>query len=249
MNQTEQGEAPVAPGSEAWAALPALELNATALDRNRIVSHDGQHPARTSFDILRTRLLRLLADNHWKRLAITSSKKGAGKTFVALNLALSLARNPDNRVMLVDLDLRAPGLAKTLHWREPKLIEGFLAGEVAAEDYFLRIGGNLMVGLNTQRVPNSSELILSAAARRSLDEAIERFQPTVVLYDLPPLMVSDDTIGVLNLVDGALLVAAAGETRAREITECERLVLEHTHLLGVILNKGEDGDAEQYGYG
>ena len=105
-----------------------------------------------------------------------------------------------------------------------------------------------MIGLNTQRIRDSAELVQSEAAAQSLDQSIQRFRPDVVLYDLPPLMVSDDAIGVLNLVDCALLIAAAGETRAKEIAQAEQLILEHTHLLGVILNKGEKGDTDQYGY-
>ncbi len=81
-----------------------------------------------------------------------------------------------------------------------------------------------------------------------LDATIAEFQPTIVIYDLPPLMVSDDTIGVLDYVDGALLIAAAGETKTKEIAESERLIIEHTNLLGVILNKGEQSDAKKYYY-
>lgn len=252
--ETTQAAAPPTPAprttsqAEPWSALTPLEISARTLDRNRIVSLEGNHPARAAFDILRTRLLRLLKDNNWSRIAITSPSKGAGKTFTSLNLALSLARNPDNRVMLVDLDLRAPGLAKLINWREPKHIERFLSGGIRAEEHFVRFGENLMIGLNTQRVRDSADLIHSEAARINLDETIQRFQPTVVLYDLPPLKAADDAIGVLNFVDGALLLAVSGRTHAREIAEAERLILEHTHLIGVVLNQADDTDTDQYKY-
>ena len=53
---------------------------------------------------------------------------------------------------------------------------------------------------------------------------------------------------MLDHVDGALLIAAAGETSTKEIAESERLILEHTNLLGVILNKGEQADTKKYYY-
>lgn len=231
-----------------WSSVKAMEVDQNALDRSRVVSLSDDHPARISFDILRTRLTKLLRENNWSRIAVTSSTKGEGKTFVSLNLALSLARNQDHRVLLFDLDLRAPGLSKVLHASEALRIDNFLRGGVEPKSYFRRIEDNLLVALNSRRVPNSAELIQSESAKEVLDATIEEFQPTIVIYDLPPLMVSDDTIGVLEYVDGALLVAAAGETKTKEIAESERLIIEHTNLLGVILNKGEQTDAKKYYY-
>lgn len=231
-----------------WASVSALAVDQKAMDRSRVVSLSDDHPARISFDILRTRLTKLLRENNWSRIAVTSSTKGEGKTFVSLNLALSLARNQDHRVILFDLDLRAPGLSKVLHASETLRIENFLRGGIEPASYFRKIEDNLLIGLNSRRVPNSAELIQSESAKEVLSATIEEFKPTIVIYDLPPIMVSDDTIGVLDYVDGALLVAAAGETKTKEIAESERLIVEHTNLLGIILNKGEQTDAKKYYY-
>ena len=244
------GETPAAASEidALWSSVSPLEIDERAMNRSRVVSFAGQHPARISFDILRTRLTKMLRENDWSRLAVTSSTKGEGKTFVSLNLAMSLARNRDNRVMLLDLDLRAPGLSRVLHTREALFVDEFLHGEIDPRDYFRSIEDNLIVGLNSRIVPNSAELIQSETAETVLNATIDFFQPTIVIYDLPPIMVSDDTIGVLDYADGALLVAAAGETNTREIAESERLILEHTNLLGIILNKGEQTDTKKYYY-
>ena len=115
----QSADAPVANGGGAgaspdgigdlWSSIDPLDVDQQAMDSSRVVSFAGDHPARTSFDILRTRLTKLLRESDWSRIAVTSSTKGEGKTFVSLNLALSLARNRDNRVMLLDLDLRGAG--------------------------------------------------------------------------------------------------------------------------------------------
>lgn len=235
-------------GSDLWSLISELKVDQKVLERSHAVSLADHHPACISFDILRTRLTKLLRENNWSRIAVTSSAKGAGKTFISLNLALSLARNPDNRVMLLDFDLRAPGLSKALHACESLRVDRFLSGEVDPKDYFRRIKDNLIVGLSSSSIPNSAELIQGEGAKEVLEATIKKFHPTIVIYDLPPLMVSDDAIGVLDYVDAALLIAAAGETRTKEIAESEQLILEHTNLLGVILNKGEKSDTKKYYY-
>lgn len=231
-----------APGGPALADRRALWTALEPLAARFDEGGDAADPTRAAFDMLRIRLLRLLSDNNWSRIAITSARRGVGKTFVSLGLARALARNPDVRVMLLDFDFHAPGVAAALGAGNARQMEAFLAGEVRAEDHFLRLGENLMVGLNSAPAGGAGGPLLGGAARAALDDAIARYRPTVVLFDLPPLRSGGDAIGVLDHVDGALLIAEAGATRAREIVECEQLIVEHAHLIGVLLNKAEAGD-------
>ncbi len=233
-----------------WAALEEVTLDAAPLQRRRIVSYQKSDPAHILFDVLRTRLLKVFKDNGWSRLAITSPTKGCGKTFVAANLALSLARQAECRTVLIDMDLKIPDIARTLGLTKPLLIEWYLTGQTRPEAYFRRIGTNLALGLNTERVRDSAELIQDECSAQALARMRELYRPDAVIYDLPPMLVSDDTIGFLPQVDCVLLIAAAGQTKVAEIEECERLLGEATNFPGVLLNKCEDktSDAYQYGY-
>ena len=74
------------------------------------------------------------------------------------------------------------------------------------------------------------------------------YRPNVVIFDLPPMLTSDDVLAFLPNVDGLLLVVGGGATKASEIEECERLMAEHTNFLGVVLNKAEDGGTATYRY-
>jgi protein-tyrosine kinase len=237
-----------APGANPWLALPEIALEPRTLLRERIVTRDKSDPAHIAFDALRTRLLKALHDNGWTRVAITSPTKGCGKTMVSCNLAFSLARQPETRCMLIDLDLRLPQLAERLGQRDGPAIEPYLVGEVAPRDYFRRAGANLAIGLNTVRVWNAAELVQSRRVAATLAASLELFRPNVVLFDLPPMLTSDDVLAFLPNVDGVLLVVAGGETRAGEIEECERLMAEHTNFLGVVLNKAEDYALPPYRY-
>ena len=90
--------------AQVWDALEEVALTQAALDANNLFLQANPHPAAAAFDILRSRLLHEVAEKQWHRIAITSPGPGCGKSFVAANLALSLARRPGSRTALVDLD-------------------------------------------------------------------------------------------------------------------------------------------------
>ena len=241
-----------APAADPWAALDEITLDPRVLLRERIVTRDKSDPAHIAFDALRTRLLKALHDNRWSRVAITSPTKGCGKTMVSCNLAFSLARQPETRCMLIDLDLRVPQVAQRLGQRsgqgDPPAIEPYLLGEVPARDYFRRAGTNLAIGLNAARVWNAAELVQSRRVAETLAASWQLYRPNVVIFDMPPMLTSDDVLAFLPNVDGVLLVVGGGETKAGEIEECERLMAEHTNFLGVVLNKAEDSGMPSYRY-
>ena len=237
-----------AAAGDPWAALEEITLDPRVLLRERIVTRTKSDPAHIAFDALRTRLLKALHDNGWSRVAITSPTKGCGKTMVACNLAFSLARQPETRCMLIDLDLRAPQVAQRLGQREAQAIEPYLIGEVAPRDYFRRSGANLAIGFNGARVWNAAELVQSSRVAATLAATLDLFRPNIVVFDMPPMLTSDDVLAFLPNVDGVLLVAGGGETKASEIEECERLMAEQTNFLGVVLNKAEDSSLPPYRY-
>lgn len=231
-----------------WNGIEPLELTQRDLERHRIVTQDRTDRAHVAFDVLRTRLMRAFQKHGWSRLGITSPNPRCGKTFVATNLALSLSRQSDLRVVLMDLDLRKPRIAETLGIRHPEPAKWFLSGDVPAEDYLRRVGHNLAVGLNGERVRDAAELLLAPRTASALETMLATLAPDVVIYDLPPLLTSDDVLGFLPQLDCVLLVVGGGRTRPEQVSECERLLADQTHLLGVLLNQAEGADPSRYGY-
>ncbi|MEM7026551.1 MAG: CpsD/CapB family tyrosine-protein kinase, partial [Pseudomonadota bacterium] len=226
----------------AWEALEEIQLDPTHLERNRVISHAKSEPAYLAFDVLRTRILSAFAKHGWHRLGITSPNKSSGKTFVSTNLALSLTRQQNQRALLMDMDLRLPNVAKTLGVSQVEPAQWFLSGDVPAAEYLRRIGPNLAVGLNDKRVRDSAELILDPSTGEALANMRELLAPDIEVYDLPPILACDDVMGFLPQVDCILLVIGGGSTRPEEVAECERILTDQTHLLGVLLNKAEDQD-------
>lgn len=233
-SSTSGGKAQVETGP--WAELAELTLDPKVLERNRVVAmHPNQNAA--SFDLMRTNLIRALRSNGWSRVAITSPTQGCGKSTVALNLAFSLARMADTRVLLLDLDLRHPSLRNILGAEPKQNFAGMLASGVIDYGQILRCGPNLAIGLNANPMESPAELLSAARTADIVDEIETKLRPDVILFDMSPMLANDDAISFLDQVDCALMVAAADETTVTEVDRCGKDLAKRTQVLGVVLNK------------
>jgi len=229
-----------------WAALPQVDPNARTLQRNRIVAYHGGKDA-VHFDVMRTKLLQQMRANNWRRLAITSPGAGCGKSTTCMNLAFSLARQPDVRTILAEVDLRRPSLAKMLGLRSPHSFANVLDGSARFEDNAVRYGSNLAFATNLSVAKNPSELLQGQKVSQVLADIEAWYEPTLTIFDMPPMLVSDDAMAFVGKVDCVLLVAAAETTTIQEVDVCERDLASQTNVLGVVLNKCRYMD-RKYGY-
>lgn len=228
-----------------WAP-PLVHLNRKHLEANRIISAAGDDPTHTAFDILRTRVQKSRQDSMWKSIVVTSPTAGCGKTMVALNLAYSLSRMPKCRTVLLDLDLKKPAVAKTLGVTASGSVGQFLVGKGEAGDCFLKVNESLVVGVNTDRIRHSSELLQSPRMDELLSFVWDHLSPDVLLFDLPPMRGCDDALAFLPQADKALLVIAAGATTGPELDECEHQISQLDKLLGIVMNKCESHTGDYY---
>ncbi|GGE20805.1 Chromosome partitioning ATPase, Mrp family, contains Fe-S cluster [Gemmobacter megaterium] len=226
-----------------WSDLPILRLDAAqALTNHLIISH-REDPVGLLYDHLRTRLLQAMQERGWTRVAVAAPTRGCGASTVAANLALALARRPSGRTVLIDLDLRQPALAAMFGHPDPGPLREILTGEQPIEAHFCRIGRTLALGLNGRPEQDSSELLQEPETADALEAAMEDLSPDVTIYDLPPVLESDDVLAFLPEVDGILLVADGTRTTADQMRDCERLLKDRTHIIGVVLNRAEDSPA------
>jgi Mrp family chromosome partitioning ATPase len=240
-------QAGLRPASPIWAELAPFEPDPGLMQRNRIVTFDRGNSVHTTFDMMRTKTLRLMREKGWTALGITSPTTGCGKTTMLANLAFSFAHQPDMRTVMMDVDLRRPALGKLLGVNQPQSMASVLQGARDVAGNFVRYGDNLAIGTNAKGIRSSSELLQHVATAQTLADLKAQFQPDIMLFDLPPMLVNDDVMAFTPLLDCVLLVAAAERSRIDEIDKCEHDLSEHTNVLGVVLNKcrypGED-----YGY-
>lgn len=238
----------VSPSTPSSFAPPLVTLDPKLMERNRIVSFNSDDPNHVSFNLLRTRIRKVMTDSRWKTIGITSPTPDCGKTMIAINLALSLARSPELNVVLLDLDLKKPSVAKTIGTQSEASLGSFLRGRAKAEDCFVRVAPNLTIGLNGGRLPDSSELIQSQKLADLFRFIEARLSPDIVLIDLPPMGSGDDTLAILPQIDTAMLVIAAGKTTVKEVDNCERQISETGKFLGVVLNKSKAESSNHYYY-
>lgn len=198
--------------------------------------------------MLRTKVLQMMRDKGWTRLAVTSPNASCGKTTLSLCLAYSIARQPEQRVAVIEMDLRRPNVAATLGLpRGAAQFSKVLEGREPAQDHLVKISENILVGANHTSARHPSELLQSDTMRDALKTLEETYKPTIVIFDMPPMLVSDDMMGFADNVDCALLVAAAESTTISEVDNCEREISQRTNVLGVVLNKCRYMGKE-YGY-
>jgi len=214
-----------------------LSLNYDRMAKNRIVALNKNNHLSITFDILRTQIIEKMAKNNWRTIAITSPVPECGKTMVSINLAMSIAHQTNRTAMLVDFDLRRPSISKYLGLPSNTSLNDVLAGEATIEDSLVNPGLERLVILPTERpVKNSSEVLSSRKVSNLVTELRERYVERIVIFDLPPLLGSDDAMIMMSQVDCVLVVVGNGMVSKAELTESMRYV-DSGKLLGTVLNK------------
>jgi Mrp family chromosome partitioning ATPase len=233
---------------ESKGSIQEVELDFAHLQSERIVAYDGNDARSRSFDILRTEVLRSMDLKGWKTVAVTSPTPGCGKTLTAINLALSMARQPERQVFLADLDLRKPKVGPCLGLNCPEGTLGIVEGRIELHSAIIRAraGGSRLDVLPTAPTLQSSDLLGSRAMKMLLQDIAGYDQSRIVIIDLPPILAGHDVISVLPEVDCVLLVAAVGTSTIAEIEECNRH-LQATDVVRFVLNKVPES-ATNYGY-
>jgi protein-tyrosine kinase len=217
----------------------AIELDPTRLETQRIFAHDGKDARSRSFDMLRTGILRSMDSKGWTTLAVTSPTPSCGKTFTAINLALSMSRQRERQVLLADLDLRRPHVSNYLGIKCGGAgIVDVVEGGIQLQDAVVsaHAGDSKLEILPTTPASNPADMVGSSGMRTLLEQITRPSQSRVVIIDLPPLLIGHDAISILPHVDCVVVVAAVGTTKVSEIKECNRY-LEATNVIKFVLNK------------
>ncbi|WP_129775433.1 CpsD/CapB family tyrosine-protein kinase [Peristeroidobacter soli] len=227
-----------------------VTLDRAVLDDNSILPQITDPGALRGYKILRTRLLRRLEANQWHSFAVTGATPGEGKTLTSINLAMAFAQDPNTWVVLVDLDLHRPKVASYLGLNNSlgeRGLTDFLLGDATFEQIMYSPAGmdRLAIIPNFQTVANASELLASPR----MDELVQTLEAEtprrVVIFDMPPVLASDDVLAFSPQVDGMLLVVAEGLT-SRDSLKSAKSLLQEMNLLGVVLNRSEAQDDGAY---
>ena len=214
-----------------------VELDDKHIEANRVIAGRSDDQRVEVYRQLRTQVLQTLSDNQWNTLAITSPMKNAGKTLTSINLAISLAKEVNHSVLLVDLDLTQPDVHKTMGFEVEYGLLDVLNGDANVEWALVNPNMQRLVILPCQPTDEySSEILTSPDMADLLHELRTRYENRILIFDLPPLLRNDDALKFIPFVDATLMVVEAGTTTPEQL-ERSRYLMKNTNLIGSILNK------------
>jgi len=225
----------------------SVQIEDNFLEAHHIIAHHTRNQDADTFRILRTKILQIMSQGGMKTLGITSANYGDGKTTIGLNLAVSIALDLKQTVLLVDLDLRKPSVPEYLGLQPQYGISDYFLHNVPIAKCFLRPSFDRFTILPAGQVmDNSSEVLGSPQMAALADELKTRYDDRIIIYDLPPTLVQDDPIAFLPHVDAVLLVVNDGVTKINELKHALN-VLSGTNVIGTVLNHpGEKKKSKLY---
>jgi protein-tyrosine kinase len=215
----------------------SVSLSKHTLMDNRVVAAFDTDERAEPYRQLRTQILQKFRENSWRTLAITSAQQGAGKTLTSVNLAIALAKEVNQTVLLVDMDFKGPNILDVLGLEAEVGLVEHLKGEVPLQDILVNPGLDRLTILPALPAQGTtSEILSSPVMKAALDEIVNRYSDRIIVFDLPPLLRDDDALVFTPYADTTLLVVESGVTTPQEMERCVQL-LEGTNILGTILNK------------
>jgi capsular exopolysaccharide synthesis family protein len=216
------------------------------LDRLLVAALAPTSLAAEQYRSLRTRLKRAETGRNLRTIAITSPAKGDGKSLTAANLALTMAQEFQQRVLLIDADLRRPTVHQLFGLGDGPGLGDVLMNAADLDQALVTLPDHHLTILPAGVPPSHpAELLGSATMRRLLDTLRTRFDR--ILIDVPPVAPLADLHILAPLVDGLLMIVRAGVT-PRPAIERALAGLDTTKVLGLVLNESGGEGTEAYNY-
>ena len=204
---------------------------------------DAQHPHEApteEFRTLRTRLNHMQTLQPIHTAVVTSPSPAEGKSFAAVNLAMSQAQLANNPTLLCDFDFRRPIVHSLLKTSRSPGITDYLMGKIELHEAIRKVGNtNLYIMPAGEAVINPLELLNLKAVKQMLDDLPKLFN--WVILDSPPLLFAADANLLATLSHGTILVVRIGSTTIDSITRAMQSLCQN-NVLGIVVNGARRGE-------
>ncbi len=207
------------------------------LAKNRVITLGHSPGAIDAYRVLRTRALTAMQSQGHTLVGITGPKGGEGKSLTAINLAMTLAMDPQCSVLLVDCELRKPRLHEFLGVDSAPGLGDYLADSEAQSPRVMHSSVDRVELIPAGRPSLNSSELLASQRMRKLVQSIKTENPArVVVFDLPSLLTSADALALLPLMEAILLIVEENKSKTEDIRKAGEL-LSGSNLIGTVLNK------------
>jgi protein-tyrosine kinase len=234
------------------AAFPSqsvsAEINLDKIDPDLVSVVNPESLETEIFKVLRGKILFPASGKPPRSIMITSAVPGEGKSFVAANLAVNMAQNIEDHVLLMDCDLRRPTMHRIFGLGRVKGLSEHLANGNKIPDLLIKTGlGKLSLLASGVPPDNPSEVLSSAKMANLLDELKTRYQDRYLIIESPPPMLAPETIAIAKHVDAVIVVIKFGSTPMDAV---EELIdnLGKEIIIGAVINRFDARTSRYYGY-
>jgi len=226
-----------------------LTFDEDRIDPNLVTLNNPESYEAEQFKILRSNILYPVAGEPPRSILVTSTAPGEGKSLTASNLAIAMALD-GRQVILVDTDLRRPTLHQKFGLDQKPGLTNVLVGHTPLEEALQKthIPGLRMLACGPIP-PNPAELLNSRAMRKMVEGLRE--QADIVIYDSPPCLATADAQVLSSEVDGVLYVIQLGQTRKSAVRHASEMLMQaRARVIGLVFNKVdiESRRHDYYGY-
>jgi exopolysaccharide/PEP-CTERM locus tyrosine autokinase len=228
---------------------PEIVYNSNNFDKNLVALLKPQSFEAEAFKMLRSKLLFPVSGKVPRSILVTSAVASEGKSFVASNLAVSIAQSIQEHVLLIDCDMRKPTIHRQFGFDDGPGLSEHLSKGTSLPSLLLNTKISKLSILPAGKPPqNPSELLSSRQMSSLLQEVKNRYSDRYIVIDTPPPNLTAETSAISRLVDGALLVIESRTTPRKMVSDLVE-ILGKEKILCVIFNKYDMRLSRYYGYG
>ena len=224
--------------SIAYTETKSLAGSQDKMRESRLVSSMEHGPYTDAMKILSTQVLQRMKENDWSALAVTSPRKSEGKTTVAINLGISISREVEYTVLLVDANLRHSNMHEYFGLSPEHGLSEYLTTDIELSSLLINPKGldHFVILPAGKPLMKSSELLSSPKMCTLVQELTSRYPKRIIIFDLPPVLDTADAIAFVPCVDASLVVVEDDVTKENDLKAAIDL-LAVNKVIGTVLNK------------
>ena len=237
------GSTPPTPPPIVYTSTKTVEISDQTMRSQRLITGFEGGAFVDAYKMLRTQVVQQCRLKGWNLLGITSPTSHEGKTLTAVNLSLALAMDLAYTVLLIDADMRRPGVHQAFGMESCQGLTEYLFDEIPLERLLIHPGIGRFVFLpGGRRITNSAEALASPRMGALVTELKHRYLSRLVVFDLPPLLSRADVLGFVPRVDALLLVVEEGWTGSTDVERAMAMLKGTVPVLGGVLNMSGRGE-------